>query len=93
VILVPDFEFDEAKSRANAEKHGIDFHAAQDLWWDVDLLRVPARSGSEARFLFVGVIDGRHWAAIATYRGRTVRIISVRRARLEEVAAYERDGP
>lgn len=92
-MLVPDFEFDEAKSRANAAKHGIDFHSAQDLWWDVDLLRVPARSRSEARFLFVGMIDGRHWTAIATYRGRVGRIISVRRARLEEVAAHERDGP
>jgi uncharacterized protein len=91
-MLAPDFEFDEAKSQANAAKHGIDFRAAQVLWRDVDLLRIPARSRPEERFLFVGVIDGRHWAAIATYRGRTVRIISVRRARREEVAAYERDG-
>jgi uncharacterized protein len=92
-MLAPAFEFDEAKSRANAAKHGIDFHAAKGLWWDVDLLRVPARTQSEARFLFVGVMDGRHWTAIATYRGKAIRIISVRRARLEEVAAYEYDGP
>lgn len=28
------FEFDPAKSAANANKHGIDFVAAQALWSD-----------------------------------------------------------
>lgn len=28
------FEFDEAKSRANLDKHGIDFVTAQGLWKD-----------------------------------------------------------
>ncbi len=31
----------------------------------------------------------KHWSAIFTYRGEAVRIISVRRARKEEVDAYE----
>ena len=29
MTLLPEFEFGEAKSAANAEKHGIDFHEAQ----------------------------------------------------------------
>ena len=29
-----EFEFDEAKSQANLDKHGIDFVAAQMLWKD-----------------------------------------------------------
>ena len=91
MILVPEFEFDEAKSRTNAVKHGIDFDAVQGLWLDVDLMRRPARSGAEIRYLFVGEIDGRFWAAIATYRGAVVRLISVRRARSEEVVAYGRN--
>ena len=56
------FEFDEAKSRANKQKHGI---------------------------VFVGLLSGRHWSAIATYRGETIRLISVRRSRPLEVEAYE----
>lgn len=32
------FEFDEWKSRANVDKHGIDFVAAQALWRDPGLL-------------------------------------------------------
>lgn len=83
------FEFDEAKSRANKEKHGIDFVEAQDLWLDEELLRIASRSESEARFVFVGLLNGRHWSAIATYRGKTIRLISVRRARPLEVEAYE----
>ena len=27
-----EFEFNEAKSRANQDKHGIDFREAQRLW-------------------------------------------------------------
>ena len=83
------FEFDEAKSRANESKHGIDFVRAQALWLDPNLLRLPARSDAESRFLFIGMIDGRHWSAIVTYREETLRLISVRRSRLREVQAYE----
>jgi uncharacterized DUF497 family protein len=83
------FEFDEAKSRANKQKHGIDFVEAQALWLDGNLLRIAARSESEARFVFVGLLNGRHWSAIATFRGETTRLISVRRARPMEVEAYE----
>jgi uncharacterized DUF497 family protein len=44
------FEFDEAKSRANESKHGIDFVEAQTLWLDENLLRVAARAEGEPRF-------------------------------------------
>lgn len=59
------------------------------MWLDDNLLRVPARSESESRFLFVGMIGERHWSAIVTYRGEAIRLISVRRARPREVQAYE----
>ena len=83
------FEFDPAKNAANQTKHGIDFVAAQALWLDPWLLQVPAKTEEEARFLAIGRIEGRHWAAIWTYRGRAIRLISVRRARKEEVGYYE----
>lgn len=83
------FDFDEAKSRSNLQKHGIDFVEAQRLWNDPDLLEIPARTVDEPRFLVVGVIDGRHWSAVITYRGGKIRLISVRRSRIEEVALYE----
>lgn len=45
-----EFEFDEAKSKANQDKHGIDFVAAQKLWQDLYLLEVRAKSEDEPRF-------------------------------------------
>ncbi|MHB1342106.1 MAG: BrnT family toxin [Coriobacteriia bacterium] len=83
------FEFDDAKSCANKSKHGIDFLEAQALWLDSDLLRLTANCEIEARFLFIGRIGGRCWSAIVTYRGESIRIISVRRSRPREVQAYE----
>ena len=83
------FEFDEAKSRVNKTKHGIDFIEAQALWLDEMLLEVPARTVDEPRFLVVGTIAGKQWSAIVTYRENKIRLISVRRAREDEVALYE----
>ncbi|WP_295878922.1 BrnT family toxin [uncultured Thiohalocapsa sp.] len=83
------FEFDPAKSESNRRKHGIDFVEAQVLWVDPDLVEVEARSSDKARRLVVGRICGKHWSAIITMRGERIRIISVRRARLAEIALYE----
>ncbi len=83
------FEFDVAKSESNRAKHGIDFVEAQCLWNDPMLLEIPAKTDDEPRYLAIGSIDGKHWSAIFTYRGVNVRLISVRRARTEEVALYE----
>jgi uncharacterized protein len=84
-----DFEFDENKSTANKEKHGIDFVAAQALWADVQRLEIPARTVGEQRTLVIGSIAGKCWSAVATPRQGKIRIISVRRSRKEEVALYE----
>jgi uncharacterized DUF497 family protein len=83
------FEFDEGKSRANREKHGIDFVQAQAIWSDPDLIEIPAVTVDDPRFLVIGRIDGKHWSAVVTYRSENIRIISVRRSRSEEVAIYE----
>lgn len=85
------FEYDEAKSRSNLNKHGIDFVEARNLWDDPHLLEIPARTEDEPRFLAVGRIGAKHWSAVITYRGDCIRIISVRRSRPEEVTIYE--GP
>ncbi|MCP9933971.1 BrnT family toxin [Cyanobium sp. Candia 9D4] len=84
-----DVEFDPVKSEANLAKHGIDFVEAQALWSDPALLDVPARTTGEPRFLVIGKIHRKHWSAVITYRGSTIRLISVRRSRLEEVQLYE----
>lgn len=51
--------------------------------------KAPARTVDEARFVAVGRIGMSHWTAIITYRDERVRLISVRRARDEEIERYE----
>jgi uncharacterized DUF497 family protein len=80
-----DFEFDEAKSQANLDKHGIDFIAAQALWKDPYLLEIRAKSEDEPRFFLIGKIGEGHWSAVVTYRESRIRLISVRRSRKKEV--------
>ena len=84
-----DFAFDKRKSHANKKKHGIDFVEAQALWQDDRRVEIPARTHDEVRCLIVGRIGDAHWSAVITYRRETVRIISVRRSRSEEVELYE----
>ena len=84
-----NFEFDAAKSESNRAKHGINFVDAQSLWNDPMLLEIPAKTDDELRFLVIGRIDKTHGSAVITYRGSNIRLISVRRARTEEVALYE----
>jgi len=83
------FEFDPVKSARNKEKHGIDFIEAQALWDDPDLLEIPANTEDEPRFVVIGMIGIKHWSGIITYRNGNIRIISVRRSRIEEVEIYE----
>jgi hypothetical protein len=84
-----DFEFDLNKSRANLQKHGIDFRTAQALWNDSLRLEIPARTeGDEERWALIGRAQGKLWTAVWTRRGTVVRIISVRRSRKEEEALY-----
>lgn len=83
------FEFDPQKSDLNKTKHGIDFIYAQQIWGDSSRIVVPARTSDELRYLLIGKLDTKHWSAVFTLRGETIRIISVRRSRPEEIEIYE----
>ena len=83
------FEFDAAKSEFNRTNHAIDFVEAQGLWNDPMLLEIPARTDDEPRYLLIGLMGDKHWSAVITYRGENIRLISVRRSRIEEVNLYE----
>ena len=84
-----EFEFGTRKSASNRKKHGIDFVEAQVLWDDPHRLEVPAKTQPEKRLVLIGEIAGLYWSAVFTLRMEKARIISVRRARKQEVEAYE----
>lgn len=83
------FEYDQKKSKTNKEKHGIDFFESQLLWEDPDIIEIPAKLINEPRYLVIGMLNNKHWSGIITYRNENIRIISIRRSRIEEVKIYE----
>lgn len=84
-----EYEFDIKKSDGNKLKHGIDFYEARALWEDPDFIEIPIKTTDEPRYLVIGMISGKHWTGVITYRGEKIRIISMRRSRKEEVEIYE----
>jgi uncharacterized DUF497 family protein len=82
------FEFDPQKSESNKLKHGIDFNKAQELWQDSNRVVIEARTVDELRFLLIAELNQNIWSAIYTFRGETIRIISVRKSRENEKAIY-----
>jgi hypothetical protein len=83
------FEFDHQKSLSNKEKHGIDFHEAQQLWLDPERIIIPARTMDELRSLMVARLGDHYWSAVFTIRREIIRIISVRKSRENEKEIYK----
>jgi uncharacterized protein len=86
-----EFEFDPRKSEINKAKHGIDFVEAQGLWKSKHIL-LGAKDAVEKRYMVIGRIGSEHWSAIITYRGATIRIISVRKSTPSEIDTYEKNA-
>ena len=84
-----DFEFDKNKSKANKNKHGIDFIEAQKLWNDPGRIEIPTKYLDEPRYVLIATINNKHWSAVFTYRNNKIRLISVRRSRENEKEIYE----
>lgn len=78
------FEYDEVKSKANKEKHGIDFKEAQALWDGEYSVFKQVFLNAELRYLLVGYRGKMCYVAVFTMRDDTIRIISVRRCRKNE---------
>lgn len=85
------FEYNALKSASNKNKHGIDFETAKKLWLDPNMLALEVRTVPEHRLMIIGKIANKHWSAIITYRQHRIRLISVRRSRINEVEFYEKN--
>ncbi|MBV9560835.1 MAG: BrnT family toxin [Bradyrhizobium sp.] len=81
------FEWDEDKSKANRQKHGIDFEDATRIFYGPVLLRRSARNDEE-RWIAIGSLENKLIAVVFTRRAEVIRIISSRRARKNEERTY-----
>jgi uncharacterized DUF497 family protein len=84
-----DFEWDDAKERANRKQHGVNFRTAAKVFLDPYVIEFDDRNASgELRFSAIGLVDDRMLFVTYTMRGDAVRIISARGAEPHEKRKY-----
>ena len=82
-------EFDTGKRDKTLLERGLDFARAAEVFAGVTVTIEDARRNyGEARFITVGVLDGRSVVLIWTPRGDARRIISMRKANEREISQY-----
>jgi uncharacterized protein len=87
--LPAKFEWDPAKARANARKHGIAFSLAASAFSDPFALTMLDPDPDEDRFtLLASEPLGRVLVVVFTVRGERIRIISARKANAIERKVY-----
>jgi uncharacterized DUF497 family protein len=79
------------KADSNREKHGVRFSDAEPVLFDPQAITVEDLTAErEQRWVSLGMDAlGRILVVVYTYRGRHVRLISVRRATRRERRQYE----
>lgn len=86
------FEWDDEKAQKNLVKHEVTFLDASTVFGDVKALRVfdVKHSQVEDRWLIIGKsVSGYILVVVYTERYPNIRIISARRANLNEREKYE----
>lgn len=84
-----DVEWDSTRNFPNFEKHDVDFEAAKLIFTGPCLEQVDGRRGyGEERIICIGAMQGFEIVVVYTWRGKTRRLISARRANGIERQAY-----
>ncbi|PYR64770.1 MAG: hypothetical protein DMF87_08025 [Acidobacteria bacterium] len=84
------FEWDEAKSQSNLQKHGLSFADAPLVFDGRTLTFEDVRQDyGEPRYLTVGILEGRVVIIAHTLRGSVTRIISMRKGNARETLRYQ----
>jgi uncharacterized DUF497 family protein len=83
-----DFEWSEAMRQIVLAERGLDFIDAEILFDGPPLLTGPSPRGDEERWVSIGELNGALIAAVWRWRGRAIRIITMRKARDGERTRY-----
>jgi uncharacterized DUF497 family protein len=88
-----EFEWDEAKARANLRKHGVSFLTAAAIFSNQRLERMDDREDyGEPRWIALGWVGMEVFRVVFTWRGeKLVRIVSAQKASKEEYEIYYRE--
>jgi len=88
-----EFEWDDDKAASNYVRHGVTFDMARAVFQDpfaVDWFDDREAYG-EARYVTIGMVDGRLLYVAYTMRDDRIRIISARGAESHERRQYHED--
>lgn len=88
-----DFEWDEAKAKANLRKHKVSFLTGAAIFLNARLERIDDREEyGEPRWIALGHVDGEVYRVVFTPRGENlIRLISVQKASKDEGEIYYRE--
>ena len=89
------FEWNEAKSKANIQKHGISFEEAKSVFLDEYALLIadPDHSETEDRFVLLGLSVKLRLLLVChcfEVEDNLIRVISCRKATRKEMTLYKR---
>lgn len=83
-----DFEWDKRKRLRILEECALDF-ASADLFFDGrPVIHQPTPRGAEERWKTTAMIEGAYFTLVWTWRGETIRVISMRRAHEQEIGKH-----
>jgi uncharacterized protein len=84
-----DITYYPVKDELNVANHGVSLELAAELDWSEVVAYVDTRRDyCEVREVGFGVVDGRLYCVVFTQRGRTMRVISMRKANKREIRSY-----
>ncbi len=84
-----EFQWNEAKRLLNLQRHGIDFVGIEQAFEGETVTILDDRFDyGEERFITFGLLDGRVVAIAHTESSKVIRIISVRKATMDEEGSY-----
>jgi uncharacterized protein len=85
-----ELEWDEAKNQHNIAKHGIDFADAHSIFANPIVVRPDERHEyGEQRWIAIGKLGSIIVVLVFTRRGKTTRIISIRKGNKHERQIYQ----
>lgn len=88
-VVYGDFEWDDAKARANLAKHGVSFLEALTVFSDPNAIDAPDRF-IPGRFVIIGCSTRqRVLFVVHAEMGARIRIISARKASVAQRRKYE----
>ena len=88
-----EFEWDDAKARANLKKHRVSFLTAAAIFSNERLERIDDREDyRELRWIALGRVDDEVYRVVFTWRGeKQIRLISAQKASKDEREIYYRE--